>query len=104
VTAADELLAYIRGCVGQYAIDGMFGGNVVESFTRLDAGLSPGGTLQLPASWTAAASDADILDRVAEVLDRRFRESVTQDLVTAGAARTWIRYAANVVRQQDRTA
>jgi hypothetical protein len=102
VTAADELLAYIRECAGQYAIDGTFSGNVVEAFARLDTGLSPGGTLQLPVSWTAAASDADILDRAAEVLQRRFRDSITQDPVTAGAAHTWIRYAANVMRQQCR--
>jgi hypothetical protein len=101
VTAADELLAYIRTCAAQYVTDGTFGGNVVESFVRLDTGLSPGGTLQLPAGWVRSASDADILDRAAEVLQRRFRDSVTQDMVTAGTAHTWVRYAARSVRRQD---
>lgn len=43
-------------------------------------------------------ADAIILERAVQVLERRFHESVTQDLVTAGTAHAWVKYAARSLR------
>lgn len=46
------------------------------------------------------AADAAILDQAVEVLERRFSESISQDQVTAGTAHAWVRYAAQVLRNE----
>ena len=53
--------------------------------------------VQPDVAVSGIAEDAAILDKAAEILERRFHESITQDQVTAGTAHAWVRYAARVL-------